>query len=85
MKKIFKETFKITLWVCAPLVLVLCIGSCGCDYKYRITDSHGNNYYTNSYVCDSGENKRNCIKFTTNSSVVELCGSYQIIEKTNNH
>lgn len=72
MKKLF---FTVALGFYAIVMLQSC--DCGCNSKYRIVDSHGYQYYTDTYISDG-----NCISFVKSSGEnIKICGSYRIVEQ----
>lgn len=71
---------KLSLIICLLLIICSCADN---NMKYKVTDSKGDNYYTNSYSKND-----NCITFqyecncsASDTKTVTLCGSYKIEEK----
>lgn len=70
----------------ALLAVVVLLSSCSCssvESNYKIVDSDGYKYYTDSYKIT----QTNCIEFTgkngyTDGRKVNLCGTYTIIDNT---
>ena len=63
-------------------IFIIGLSSCDCgcdDYKYTITDSRGNYYYTTDYTKDG-----DCISFKSKNGIpTTLCGSFRIKENIN--
>lgn len=78
MKKLFAEALLV-------LYAIVMLQSCDYDYdckaKYKIVDSRGYKYYTDTYISDC-----NCVSFVNyTGESVKICGSYRIVEqKTKN-